>query len=208
MIEEIVDILAPPKFEPTGQTLPRSQAIQTGKWIGTFNIWLYRSEGEPAMLYQQRSLTKKWEPGKLDVSAGGHYAAGEKDLDGLREAEEELGVKIPHQAISFWGRKLNASLNADGDEERTVLSIYTAECNGELTDLVLDPVEVTAVFWVPLRPLLEVHQGKLPVFTAQGMDAAGKVLTYDVSQSSFPFNIDNYHQRMAEHIAVKLGITV
>jgi 8-oxo-dGTP pyrophosphatase MutT (NUDIX family) len=203
MAEEIVDILAPPRFEPTGQTKTRNQAAEDGDWIGTFNIWLYSWDTEPMMLYQQRSLQKDWEPGKLDVSAGGHYAAGEQGLDGLRELKEELGIDILPSKVDMWGKKLHVSLDVAGRERRHVVSVFTAPFDGDLRDIELDPHELSGLFLVPARALLEIFIGKRTSLIVQGIDVSKKPTTYTVTADSFPYNPDNYHQRMAEYIALK-----
>lgn len=54
------------------------------------------------ILLQKRARTKRVQPGRWDMSVGGHLIAGE-DWSGalLRETEEELGVKVPFSAFRF-----------------------------------------------------------------------------------------------------------
>jgi hypothetical protein len=205
---ELVDILSLPRFEPTGHIKPRHQAEAEGNWLGTFNLWLYTPGIEPSIVYQKRASSKKWEPGKLDVAAGGHYVAGEIGLDGLREAKEELGFDFDRSKISFWGKKIHASLTTDGSEHKTVVWIYTAPFSGQLNDLAPNPVEVSGIYLLPVRKLLNLFDGRLKSFMAKGIDINKQPTTCAVTVDSFPFSLDNYHQHMAEHIALKTNLRV
>jgi hypothetical protein len=203
---EIVDVLAPPTFAPTGETKTAKQAIDDGNWLGTFNIWLYSNGPEPSMIYQMRSPHAVWEPNKLDVAAGGHYAAGERGFDGIRELREELGIDIAEEHVQYFGRKLYAGVDVKGRERKSVISIYLAEYAGRLEDMKLQEYEVSAVIRVPLKPLMQVFHGQLKSHEATGIDAQGKPMKYTVTADSFPYNFDDYQRRMAEYIALKLGV--
>ena len=104
---EIVDTLLPPTFKKSGQTKDRNQAWNDGDWIGSFNLWILQNDPEPAIIYQVRSSKSSWAPNKLDVTAGGHYTAGETIEDGLREVKEELGKDYNFNNLFSLGRKLH-----------------------------------------------------------------------------------------------------
>lgn len=54
------------------------------------------------ILLQKRARTKRVQPGRWDMSVGGHLIAGEDWPDALlREAAEELGVDVPFSAFRF-----------------------------------------------------------------------------------------------------------
>jgi isopentenyldiphosphate isomerase len=67
----------------------RADVHRDGDWHLAFHLWVVRADG---VLLQRRAATKSSWPGRLDASAAGHLLAGEAVRDGLREAEEELGV--------------------------------------------------------------------------------------------------------------------
>jgi 8-oxo-dGTP pyrophosphatase MutT (NUDIX family) len=203
---EIIDVLMPPRFEPNGETKTARQAIADGNWLGTFNIWLFTRDPEPSIIYQMRSPHVVWEPGKLDVAAGGHYNAGEQEFDGLRELREELGIDIPKEKVQFFGRKLYAGIDVKGRERKSVISVYLAEYDGKLEDMKLQDYEVTAVAKLPIKPLMQVFRGEKTSFEATCLDTSGNNFTYEVSADSFPYNFDDYQRKMAEFIALKLGV--
>lgn len=54
------------------------------------------------ILLQKRARTKRVQPGRWDISVGGHLISGEDWSDALlRETEEELGMKVPFSAFRF-----------------------------------------------------------------------------------------------------------
>lgn len=54
------------------------------------------------ILLQKRAKTKRVQPGRWDMSVGGHLIAGEDWSDALlRETEEELGLKVPFSLFRF-----------------------------------------------------------------------------------------------------------
>lgn len=193
MIEEHVDILDSKTFQKTGVVKTWKQAKADGDWLATFNVWVIQTVPEPAIVYQLRSPNSTWEPNKLDVSAGGHLSAGEEPLDGVREADEELGLKLKKEDLVFVGTRVN-------EGNRTFCNIFLTEENKAITKYQLDPQEVTAIFVCPLQKLLHVFEDDSQTFIAEGISHDGKPLTCEVSQKSFPFNADNYHQRMAKLI--------
>lgn len=194
---EYVDILTPPLFQKSGQTKLRKQALQDGDWIGAFNLWIIQTNPIPAIVYQQRSPNSTWEPNKLDVSAGGNYAAGESLLDGLREAEEELGKKYDPTVVNNIGRRLNVSPDKNGLERKTVLDIFLVEDNSSLESYQLEEREVSAITACPVDALLSLHRGKITGFEVELLDHSGHKSHYQVTPDSFPANWDNYHYKMA-----------
>jgi hypothetical protein len=204
---ELTDVLAPPTFAATGEVKTVKQAAIDGNWVGSINIWLYTREPEPSIIYQLRSPHALWEPNKLDMAAAGHYRAGEQGVDGMHELREELGVKMPKKQLEFFGRKLNVGMDVKGLERKWCMTVYLAEYTGTLEDMKLQKHEVFGVFRVPLKPLMEVFAGKRASFTVQGLDADKQPLDYTVTATSFPYNFDDYQRRMAEFIALKLGVS-
>src|SRR5215211_1788818 len=92
-MEELLDILDE-SGRPTGEVVAKSEAHRLGLWHRCFHCWICGSEpGGSYLLLQRRAATKDTWPGYLDVTAAGHLAAGEGTLDGLREVEEELGLR-------------------------------------------------------------------------------------------------------------------
>ncbi|HXH26925.1 MAG TPA: NUDIX domain-containing protein [Candidatus Acidoferrum sp.] len=194
---EEVDILLPPMFEPSGQIKTRKQAYVDGDWIGTFNLWIVTRNPEPAIIYQQRSPRSTWAPNLLDVSAAGHYKAGEKLTDGLREVDEELGKHYAPDEIIRLGRRLFVGFNTNGTSHNNVVELYMIEDNALLEEYVLEEAEVYALCACPVRELLQAHQDPSYNFSVKARLQDGSSVDISVNQKSFPENWDDYHHKIA-----------
>ena len=77
----------------------RKVVHEKGLWHIHVGVWLMNEEGK--LLFQKRSSTKKRNPNKW-TRTGGHVDSGETPLLGIqREAEEEIGVKIPQDKFEL-----------------------------------------------------------------------------------------------------------
>lgn len=95
--DERLDVL-----DPAGTVVGEASRLEVherGLWHRTFHCWV-RGAGSPsALLLQKRHMTKDANPGKWDVSSAGHLLAGETPADGLRELEEELGIRASFEDL-------------------------------------------------------------------------------------------------------------
>jgi 8-oxo-dGTP pyrophosphatase MutT (NUDIX family) len=193
---ELVDILMPPLFIKSGTVKPRTQAWQDGNWIGTFTMFVVQERPRPAIIYQIRGPEKSWEPGKLDVTVGGHYQAGESLHDGLREAEEELGKRYRPTQLTFVGRKLYVGPDQLGRERRNVVEIGLLIDNDPLPSFKLQKEEVYALCLCPIDELVKVHSNPTYSFKTQALTNGGKTQAITVRKHSFPENYDDFHFKM------------
>jgi hypothetical protein len=196
-MDEQVDILQPPLFQPTGEVKGREQAYRDGDWIGTFNLWIVRKSPEPAIIYQQRGPESTWAPNLLDVTAGGHFQAGEKLTDGLREVDEELGKHYTPEEVVHLGRKLYVGFNTNGTSHNNIIDIYMIEDSAPLQSYNLEEAEVYALCACPVSELLKVHHDPEYSFEVEALTASGDKITTTVNKASFPENWDDYHYKIA-----------
>ena len=202
---ELTDILRLPELRPTGQTKPILQAIEDGDWLSVFAIWLYKQTDDGVyILFQERSQNATVSPGKLDISAAGHYNAGETGLDGLRELQEELGITPDIADCHEFGRHINSYLDTSGRTRRAVLSTYVCEFKGADSDFVLDEREVPGAYWVPLVAFLDLYHGKRADIAIEGFTHDGKPQARTATMGDFLYNVDDYHFRNAERLYLYL----
>lgn len=193
---EQVDILLPPTFEKSGVIKSGTDAITNGDWIGTFNLWIIQTDPVPAIVYQQRSSQSTWAPNKLDVTAGGHYQAGETIFDGLREVKEELGRMYTKDQLTYLGRKLHVSPDVLNLIRHNVVDIFFATDNSVLDAYELEKEEVFALVTCPIDRLIQLHTYGTE-FSAHGITNVGQEMEITVASDSFPYNWDNYHFKIA-----------
>ena len=164
-----------------------------GLWHRCFHCWICGSDPEGSyLLLQRRAATKDTWPGYLDITAAGHLAAGEETLDGLREVEEELGLRVdPERLVPLGTRKVEQELPGGCDREfHEVFLLFDTTPPG---DLRLQKEEVEAVFRLDLddvgvlyktgsAPAREHAEGRTSVarihlteFIPQNEDCLGRV---------------------------------
>ena len=136
----------------TGEVVWKSEAHRRGLWHRCFQCWICApatDEGGPFLLVQRRAAGKDTWPGCLDVTVGGHLAAGEEPLDGLREVEEELGLRVdPGRLVPLGARRFELEIPGGLDREFQHVFLLTDETPPE--DLRLQREEVEAVLRLSL----------------------------------------------------------
>lgn len=96
--EELLDVLDA-DGRPQGGPKGRVQVHRDGDWHAAFHLWVV---GAGRILLQRRAADRGTWAGMLDATAAGHLTAGEAPVDGLREAEEELGIRYaPEQLVAL-----------------------------------------------------------------------------------------------------------
>lgn len=200
MAQARVDILDPNTFERTGVVKTIYEAWEAGDWIGSFNLWVTQnSNGKESILYQQRCFTAGWAPGLLDVTAGGHYDAGETIEQGLREAREELGKDYAFHELHYLGKKLYLR-NEQERKLRYAVDVFITLDNSPLSTFRLQRDELEGLYNCPIDDLIKVHTEYDYSFMAEGIQFKAETLIpgrLSVTRDMFPFNWDKYHLKMA-----------
>jgi isopentenyldiphosphate isomerase len=175
-VDELLDILDESGL-PTGEVVSKSEAHRLGLWHRCFHCWIYGSDpGGSYLLLQRRAATKDTWPGYLDVPAAGHLAAGEETLDGLREVEEELGLRIELERLVPLGtRRVEQEIPGGCDRElHDVFLVFDAT---PPADLRLQKEEVEAVFRLDLDDVRALYEkGSAPAREyAEGRTSATRI---------------------------------
>jgi isopentenyl-diphosphate delta-isomerase len=159
--EEPIDVLTS-DGRPTGRIKPKSEVHRDGDWHASVHLWLVTDDG--MLVLQQRAAEKKTHPLLWDISVAGHISAGEDAVtSALREAEEELGVKLSADELRHVATLRTEWLLNDGTHfENEVNEVYVARWNGQLSELRLQPGEVAAVRLISLTELRERAERRDP----------------------------------------------
>lgn len=112
-------------------------------------VWLYRyKNNQIEVLFQKRSNLVDGNPGKWDVSTGGHVNTGENFVDAaVREAAEEIGATLdPKKLQLIYIDKISIppTLNI-------IKHYFGYDWSDCADDFLLDEQEVSEVKWVPLK---------------------------------------------------------
>lgn len=86
----------------TGRTVVRGTELPQGEYYLAVQVWIRDEAGE--YLVQRRALHLASGPGVWATTAG-YVLAGEDSISGaIREANEELGVRLPSARLTRFGR--------------------------------------------------------------------------------------------------------
>ncbi|HOY37759.1 MAG TPA: NUDIX domain-containing protein [Bacteroidales bacterium] len=102
---EFFEILDSKTKEKSGFIKPRDLVHRDGNWHGAIHFHIYCKENnKTSLVFQIRNSNKDTFPRMIDTAAAGHYLPGEELQDGLREVEEEIGLKIELQNVINLGK--------------------------------------------------------------------------------------------------------
>ena len=151
MSEEMVDILDD-KGNKTGQVLTRSESHAKNLWHPIIHLWIFNLKGE--ILMQRRSANKPVFPDVWDVAVGGHVSAGESPQDAvIKEAQEELGIKIDKQKFKFICKTRFGTKMPDGWVNNIFIWSYITKMDIQIAELKLQEEEVSGAKWFSLDEL-------------------------------------------------------
>ena len=167
--DEFLDVLTQGGL-PTGESKRRAEVHRDGDWHRSFHLWVVK-EGR-YVLFQRRSSLKDLEPNKIDVTVGGHFAAGETLREVLREPYEELGLDLRPKDISHLTTR-KAERFYENKVDREFQEVYVMRCDKRLEDYGLNRQEVYALYEVPLERAISLYRTGESV-AAAGFDAYGR----------------------------------
>lgn len=157
-MDERIDVIDE-SGEPTGLVVWKSEAHRRGLWHRCFHCWVCGSDADGQyLLVQRRAAAKDTWPGYLDVTAAGHLAAGEEPLDGLREVEEELGLRVAPERLNPLGvRRIEQEI--PGGFDRELHDVFLISDATPPVELELQPEEVEAVIRIHLDDVEGLRNG-------------------------------------------------
>ena len=187
-----------------GISKERSLVHRDGDWHRTFHCWIvYLNEYlNPHILLQKRSATKSAWPNRVDVTAAGHYLAGETILDGLRELQEELGVMVTFEDLISVGIRVYVDELQQGAINHEFQDVYFLIDNRGLSEYKLQATEVSGLISVSVDKALQLFAGEIQVVDAQGLQVALdnpdtlEVNVLTLTTDDFIPMLDNYYYRI------------
>jgi isopentenyldiphosphate isomerase len=197
--------------------MDRRQAHIEGRWHKTFHLWIVDRSNE-SLLFQKRSPHVENFPSMLDITAAGHLEKDEDVQDGIREVEEELGIKLLFEDMHFLGYRVEVADQENGQFNREYQAVYLIDTDLSLNEYKPDPDEVYGIIRAPIRDCLSLFSKKIPHAKANGLIYSESKRTWDlvnctVELSDFIPRIQPYYLTisiMAERLLEKrfpLGIS-
>lgn len=157
--------------QPTGEVMARGLVHEQGKWHRSFHLWVVNAEG--MVLFQRRAEHKQFEAGRIDVSAAGHFTAGENLKAVLREVDEELGFLPEQQELHHLVSRRNERFYGDLTD-REFQDVFVLYRDAPLDSYRLNCQETSVLYEVPLQAAIDLHRSGTPVAVA-GWDCQARV---------------------------------
>lgn len=195
----------------------KSLAHKTGLWHESIHCWIVRpTPGGGTLLFQKRGREKALFPDYLDITAAGHYMAGEPVSAGVREIAEELGITVDFRDLTSLGIKIDIG-KTETILNREFCHVFIYSDERDPSSYVLDPVEVEGLVEVSVDDGLRLFSGQVADVVARGMewDRAGSEwvgIERAVTVDSFIPRVDPYYYKMfinaASHLAGSRHISI
>lgn len=148
----------------------RSLVHRDGDWHKTFHCWIvYRdANGSDKLVVQRRGPDKDLYPNLFDITAAGHYEAGETIEDGIREIKEELGIDVAYADLMPLGVAI--SLAKVGDLTNLEFSdVFFLNYNADIATYHFDRDEVAGLAVFDVDQGLEMFAGSRETVEAQAV---------------------------------------
>ncbi len=134
---QIVDIHT---GEPTGEHMLRAEAIASGAWCRSTNVFVLNVQGD--VLCHRRSALKERHPSAWATHLGGHVTEGESFLmNAVKELEEESGIRVPTETLLPWR-------TTKMERSRLWIREFVVIVDPSLISLVPQPGEVDEFLWL------------------------------------------------------------
>jgi isopentenyldiphosphate isomerase len=144
--------------QPTGIAKTRAAIHLDGDWHLAFHCWIVRHSGRQVVL-QRRSLVKDTFAGRWDAAAAGHWRFGETAAQAAREIEEELGLDVAFEALTYRGREHSARQFRNGLSDRELHDVYVLEDDRPLSTYRPGPGEVIGLAAFGSADLVALAEG-------------------------------------------------
>ena len=139
----------------------RDAVHRDGDWHQVFHCWVVGMDemGSQFVILQKRAADKDMYPGKLDISAAGHLEAGESVADGVREVEEELGLRVQFDDLVPLGIRLGVARFRDLIDYQ-ICHVFLHRCDQPLCDYIFQKDEIAGLLKLPLDDGIALLSGE------------------------------------------------
>lgn len=179
----------------------RKDAHREGSWHKTFHCWIvYRDgNGRDLMVVQRRGPDKLLFPNALDITAAGHYLAGETMQEGLREVQEELGIDVTFDNLLYLGVKFDVAKVGEV-VNREFSDVFLLRYDKDISEYKFQVEEVSGLAVFSIDQALEMYAGDKPSIEARAImtqkDGTKKEEMITVTSGDFIPRTDAYVYKM------------
>ncbi len=169
----------------------RADVHRDGDWHKVFHCWvIYRGDdGVDYVVMQKRGPDKDTFPNLLDISAAGHYQAGEDIRDGIREVQEELGITVAFEELVSLGQHIGV-IHYDRLIDRQFCDVFLLVHKQDIHDYQYQKEEITGLVIFALQDGLKLFSGQVAMIHAEAVGLGTDEL--DIKEADFVPRIDDY----------------
>jgi len=150
----------------------REEVHSKGLWHQSFHCWVIRKKGDNTyVLFQKRGAHKKLYPNTLDITAAGHILSGETPEEGIRELNEELGINVTIDKLTYLGIRCDVA-QIGNVINREFCHTYLFENEMELDKYNLQLDELAGLVEIKIEDGLELFAGTKKSINACGYEVA------------------------------------
>ena len=207
--DEMIDIYDEQR-KPLGQASSRV-AHTLGLWHRSFHCWIVRhgDNGKNLVLLQRRGPYSLAFPNFFDMSAAGHYRAGEGIEGGIRECREELSISVDAADLQPIARRVINEELSNGTINREFQDIYLLCRPVPANKYSPNFPEVSALVECSLSELLRLVDGELDSAAYSGVsidpDTRRPVaIEGSMTRDDLIAESRAYHRRVLRVISVEL----
>ena len=182
-------------------TATSSDVHSRGLWHETFHCWLFKVDDQntPKLIFQLRAPTKKLFANFLDITAAGHLLESEMPLDGVREIEEELRLKVnKNDIISLGVRPDMAKIGEITNKE--FCHTYLYRYHGNVSDIDFNADEVFGLVEVSVGDGIRLFSGEVPEIHGTGIaigeNGQRESISFRVARENVIPRIDRYYLKV------------
>lgn len=174
---------------------PRDEVHRDGDWHKVFHCWvIYRNEaGQDFIILQKRAPDKDTFPNMLDISAAGHYAAGETIHEAMRELEEELGLFPKFEDLIPLGTRVGVT-KYKTLIDRQFSDVYLYICNQALEDYNYQKEEITGLIALNVKEGLRLFTGEIDSLNVPAVGYENDSVT--ITKTDFISVHDHYMEKI------------
>lgn len=176
-------------------TKERLAVHQDGDWHKVFHCWIaYRdADGCDYLVMQRRGPNTQTFPNMLDITAAGHYQAGETPRDGVREVREELGIEVAFEDLIPLGVHISVG-RYKGLIDRQFADVFLYIHNQDIADYHYQVEEVAGLVVLPVDEGLAMFAGERESMMVRAVGVQnGEV---NITPSDFIDTLDSYTYKM------------
>ena len=184
---------------PTGRTKRRDAVHRDGDWHRSIHVWIVGLDpvGREVLTFQRRGRHKDTHPLRLDATVGGHYRAGERLVETLRETVEEIGRVVQERELIFAGVR-QAAWEDDLVRDREIQDVFLVRDDRPLTALRPNPDELDALVRLEIADVIALYSSGATSVQGRNVDADTLATgTCEVRLTDLVPTIDRYYLRVA-----------